>query len=140
MFNTSNKKYKLTHQTKKVDGHTLYQIKALKSFGDVKKGDLGGWIEGYDNLSQSDTAWVYNNAKVYEDALVCDKAKAYGNAKVYGFAWVCDNAVVYDNAHVSGYAVVCDNATIYGYNRVCCGVFGSGVDVVANGWGYLKNV
>ena len=89
-----NKKYRLTHHTKKVDGHTLYQIKALKSFGDVKKGDLGGWIEGYDNLSQSDTAWVYNNAKVYEDALVCDKAKVYGNAMVSSFRIAMERTVL----------------------------------------------
>ena len=44
-------KYKLTHRTKVVDGHTLHQIKALKSFDAVKKGDLGGWIEDYSNLS-----------------------------------------------------------------------------------------
>lgn len=135
-----NKKYELTDNIKVVDGHVLHQIKALRSFGGVRKGELGGWIESFLNLSHSDTAWVYNNAKVYEDALVCDKAKVYGNAMVLGNAWVCDNAVVYDNAHVYGYVVVCDNATIYGYNRVCCGVFGSGVDVVSNGWGYLKNV
>lgn len=105
-----NKKYELTDNIKVVDGHVLHQIKALRSFGGVRKGELGGWIESFLNLSHS------------------------------GNAWVGENAVVYDNAHVSGYAVVCDNATIYGYNRVCCGVFGSGVGVVSNGWGYLKNV
>ena len=34
-------KYKLTKNTKKVNGITLYQIQALKDFGDIKKGDLG---------------------------------------------------------------------------------------------------
>ena len=37
-----NAKYELTNTTKDILGHTLHQIKALKSFGDVKKGDLGG--------------------------------------------------------------------------------------------------
>ena len=64
------KKYKLTHHTKEVDGHALHRIKALKSFGDVKKGDLGGWVESYRNLSQSDYAWVYDKAKVYGDSIL----------------------------------------------------------------------
>lgn len=45
------KKYELTDNTQEILGHVLHQIKALKSFGDVKKGDLGGWIEDYSNLS-----------------------------------------------------------------------------------------
>ena len=32
------KKYKLTEETINVDGRTLYRIKALKDFNDVKKG------------------------------------------------------------------------------------------------------
>jgi len=36
------KKYKLTKKTKKLNGITLYQIKALKNFNGVKKGDKGG--------------------------------------------------------------------------------------------------
>ena len=36
-------KYRLTNRTKWIHpGHTLYQIQALKSFGDVKAGDFGG--------------------------------------------------------------------------------------------------
>ena len=38
------KKYELTDETVKGYGHTLHRIKALKDFGDVKKGDLGGFI------------------------------------------------------------------------------------------------
>ncbi|WP_375610885.1 MULTISPECIES: hypothetical protein [unclassified Bartonella] len=36
------KKYKLTDETIKIDGITLYRIRALKDFDDVKEGDLGG--------------------------------------------------------------------------------------------------
>jgi hypothetical protein len=42
---TKDKKYGLTGETIEVDGHILYRIQALKDFGDVKKGDLGGFIE-----------------------------------------------------------------------------------------------
>ena len=42
-------KYKLTKNTKEVNGITLYQIQALRDFGNVKNEDLGGWIEKEDN-------------------------------------------------------------------------------------------
>ena len=61
-------KYKLTKNTKEVAGITLYQIQALKDFGDAKEGDLGGWIEKEANLSQENNCWVYGNAWVYGDA------------------------------------------------------------------------
>ena len=38
------KKYELTSETKVINGVELHIIKALESFGSVKKGDFGGWI------------------------------------------------------------------------------------------------
>ena len=64
----------------------LKQIRALKDiprFG-VKIGDLGGYIEKEENLSQDHSCWVYGNAKIS------------GNARVYGNARVSDNAIVSD--------------------------------------------
>jgi len=113
------KKYKLTKTTKEYGSLTLYQIEALKDFGNVEKGEMGGFIEKEENLSQDGYAWVYDNARVYGDAEVCDNAWVYGNARVYGNAWVCDNARVYGNAKVYG------NAGVYGDANVCdnAGVF-----------------
>lgn len=57
------KKYILTSNTIKErlhNGsiHILYQIQATKDFGNIKSGDLGGWIESEDNLSQEGLAIV----------------------------------------------------------------------------------
>ena len=60
------KKYKLTEETKVINGHTLHRIEALKDFGTVKKGELGGWIETEDNLSQYCNCWVDDEAMVYD--------------------------------------------------------------------------
>ena len=68
-------KYKLTNKTIKVRGATLHQIQALKDFADVKAGDLGGWIEREENLSQESDCWVY-------DAKVFSYRKINGNIKV----------------------------------------------------------
>lgn len=40
-----NTKFSLTTNTKNWAGKILFQIKAEASFGNVNKGDLGGWIE-----------------------------------------------------------------------------------------------
>src|SRR3990167_4261680 len=77
------KKYSLTKNKKEYGSLVLWQIKAEMSFGNVSKGDLGGWIEKEDNLSQGNNAWVYGDARVS------------GNAEVYGNAWVSGNAEVY---------------------------------------------
>ena len=95
------KKFELTSEfVTNIFGTKLFRIKALIAFGYVEVGELGGYIEKEENLSQDGDAWVCGNAKVYGNAEV------YGNAKVYGNAEVCGNAKVYGNA---------DYATIHGF-------------------------
>lgn len=73
-------KYELTDETIDVSGTTLHRIKALKDFGNVKKGELGGYVESEYNLSQIGNCWVYGNARVCGDAELCGNAWVYGNA------------------------------------------------------------
>ena len=126
-------KYCLTAQYVVVGDRVLYRIVALINFGDVKKGDKGGYIETEDNLSHVGLAWVYGDAKVFgnarafDNATVRDKAQVFGNAEVRGNAWVSGNArvygyaKVYNNAHVFGNAWVSGNAMVYD----CADVYGN---------------
>lgn len=75
-----DKKYVLTDETITVNNKTLYRIKAIKDFNDVKVGDLGGFIEKEENLSHYYNSWVYGNAEVYGNA------KVFGNAEIFDFA------------------------------------------------------
>jgi len=78
-------KYKLTKKTKEHFGVILYQIEALKDFGNVSKGDKGGYIEKVENLAWvSGDAWVSGNAKVYGNAKVSGNAWVYGELKLIG--------------------------------------------------------
>ena len=89
------KKFELTSETKiNIFGKKLFRIKALVSFGVVKTGETGGWVEKEENVNQSGDAWVFGNAEVF------------GNARVSG------DARVFDNAEVSGNA---DYTTIHGF-------------------------
>ena len=103
------KKYELIPS----DKEGLYRIKALKDFNDVKKGDIGGYVEGEKNLSQLGDCWIYDNAIVSDNAQVCNNARVYDNAKVYGNAEVCDNVQIFDNAFVL------DNVQVWNNARVC---------------------
>ena len=128
-----SKKYKLTDETINLNGVTLYRIEALKYFGEIKKGDKGGFIESENNLAHEGDAWVSDNAHVYGNACVFDNSQVYGNAfvsgyaQVYGDAFVYGNAWLYDNTRVCGYARVADNARVYGDANVCddSSVFGN---------------
>ena len=89
------KKYELVlDDTIEFLGRKLFRIRAKISFGIVKKGKLGGYIESENNLSHFGNAWVYGNARVYGDAWV------YGNAMVCGDAWVYGNAMVCGDAEI----------------------------------------
>ena len=81
------KKYELT-ESKIYCGITLYRIKALRGFRNVKAGDLGGWVESELNLSHEGDCWIYN------DAIVCN------NAMVCKYAIVCNNAIVADGEYI----------------------------------------
>ena len=130
-MNKTNKeyeKYRFTGETKVVKGATLHRIVAIRSFSNVKEGDIGGWIEKEENLSHDGDCWVFDeacvfdNAEVLEDALVYRNAKVYGNAYVSDNAEVCGNAKVYGNAEVYDYEVVCGDTEVHGntdmFNKV----------------------
>lgn len=107
-----NKKYALTDGTKKVDGHILHRIMAVKDFDDVHVGDLGGWVESEDNLSQFGNCWIYDDAMVLDEAKVFDDAKIRDKAVIYGWAIVCGKAMVSGHANVCGRAIVTNEAIV----------------------------
>ena len=119
------KKYQiLKNRSISINGRELYRIQALKDFKDVKKGDIGGFIEKSSNLNHKGDCWIYNNALVYGNAnvrgnatvrnvaCVYDNATIFGDAKVSGNAHVCDNSKVGDNAIIDESALISDNSVI----------------------------
>jgi UDP-3-O-[3-hydroxymyristoyl] glucosamine N-acyltransferase len=78
------KKYELTDETITInETQTLYRIKALRDFGDVKAGDLGGYVESESNLSHEGNCWIYDDAIVSDSARIYDSAKISGDAEIY---------------------------------------------------------
>lgn len=91
----------------------FFKIKSLKDFSDVSKNDIGGYVNGYHNLSQSGNCWIYDTARISR------RAKVTGNAIIKDSSLVTDNAIVSGDAIVSGntmvfdFANINDNAKIY---------------------------
>ena len=127
MCKNAHKKYKLSRKDTVIDGvtlETLYRIIAIKSFGSVKKGDMGGYVRSYSNLSQEGDAWVFRgscvteNARVSENAIVREYSRVGGNAIVSNRSIVDDHSIVGGNAVVNDHSRVTKNARVDGNARV----------------------
>lgn len=135
-------KYQLTDESINFEGRVLHRIRALASFGDVKEGDLGGFIEKQENLgmlTQEGNSWIYGDAKAFGDAIIAVNGKVKDNAIVCEKAMISDNAVIsnsaklFGRAYVGGTAEIKDNAVVSGHAKILDGGKISG-DVKAKGY------
>ena len=105
-----NKKYELTDETINHYGVVLHRIKALRSFSDVEAGDLGGYIQSEDNLSHEGDCWIFDNAivrdeaKVFDNAIICRNAIIRGNANIYNKAIVITGII--EGSTINGDVVI----------------------------------
>ena len=110
-----DKKYELIE----TDCDGFYRIKALKDFqlitGEiVKKGYLGGLVNGEHNLSQEGNCWIgyharaLDNSRVLDDAVLKDHSDALDDSTVSGNAVMKDYSWAHNNSTISGNAVMKD--------------------------------
>ena len=106
----------------------LHRIRALRDVReDVHAGDLGGFVQSEENLSQDGQSWIADNAVAAEeayihgDAILWDYYCARGCASISGPSRIGGNAIVEDyaiitagyvhgNVHISGNAKLFANA------------------------------
>jgi hypothetical protein len=89
---------------------TLHRIRALRDFGDVKRGQIGGFVENAFNLAQYGECWIY------DDAFACRNSKISGNAKLFNKSTarggcVTGGAQLFDDALIDD-GIICDNAKL----------------------------
>ena len=67
------KHFEFTGDERVFEEVTVHRIRALVDLPElnVAAGDVGGWVESEDNLAES--AWVMDEAVVYQDARVMDQ-------------------------------------------------------------------
>lgn len=125
------KKYILTKETKLLQDQTkVYRIQAVMDFKDVKQGDLGGFVESEENLSQKGSCWVYGDAiacqeaKISQEATLANRCQARGKALIFGNAKLLGNVLVdregqvYGTAYLNGLIVVTDYVWVCGDARI----------------------
>lgn len=101
----------LDSDTVDIDGITLYRIRALRDFSDVKSGDLGGYIANMGCLSHQGDCWVYDKS----NKIVCGCISE--NAVVNGFNSKNDN-ITDGDISISGNAKILYNVDLYGKVRI----------------------
>ncbi|MCL4380996.1 hypothetical protein M1141_01830 [Candidatus Marsarchaeota archaeon] len=100
--------------TEKFCGFNVHRIRALidikneKGLVIVKKGDLGGFVEDYHNLSQSGSAWIFDDAivcnqaylgddaRIFDEVVMSQHSSAVGSSKLYGETCLCGSIEVKD--------------------------------------------
>ena len=84
----------------------------LRALNDVRsgvvKGDLGGYVQNEDNLSQEGTCWIFDDAIACESSFVDQQATVSGTAVIRGSALVSGRAMIRQNAVVDDHAIVMD--------------------------------
>lgn len=101
----------------------LHRIRALVEIdSDVHAGDLGGYVESYENLGDTvplgnTRAWVYDGAICCGSGFVSQSGKLRDSAIVCGKALVSGSAVVREKAIIEDYAVVVAGE-VYGQARL----------------------
>ena len=109
-WSTTNHKYEITGITHEKYPF-LHRIRALRDVGgEVKAGDLGGFVESESNLSfePGDDAWIF------DDAIACNDAYVDKGSYLRGNAIACNHAYVSRGALLAGHARAEDDAYIRG--------------------------
>ena len=101
-------------------GTKLYRIKALKDFGSIKKGQLGGYIGKEKNLSFYDECWIYDNSKVFENARIFDNVKISGKVEIHGNVRITQKVEISGNIEIYGNAYMFRKAKINNSNQWYC--------------------
>lgn len=93
--------------TTMVGDKKLYRIVAVKDFGKVKAGALGGYVDSEACLSQKGNCWI------------ADEAMVYGGARIEGDATVIEEAVVSGAVIITDYVRVDGDAKVQNRTEFC---------------------
>jgi carbonic anhydrase/acetyltransferase-like protein (isoleucine patch superfamily) len=105
------------------EGIKLYRIKALKDFGDIKKGDLGGYIESEYCLSHSGNCWIYDDSKVYSYSRIMGNAKIKNNSEI-DYSKILGNVIIEGNAIIKGKTYINGNVKVRGRVKITESIIG----------------
>lgn len=91
---------------------TVYRIQAIKDFGDVKKGELGGFVSDEYCISPYGNSWVYGDA-ILVSSYIADNVKVRNNSMVVS-SFLTDNVVIEEGSKIFNKSVITDDTKIGG--------------------------
>lgn len=109
-------KYEFTNNKKLMFEQTLIQIQATKDFTradgfKVKKGDLGGFIQSEQNLSQDGLCWLDETSCALHSARILDDALALNGSILRDSSVLCEKTTLKDST-------ICGKASISGESQI----------------------
>ena len=115
-------KYKITDIEMSWHDHILHRIESLKDFTlingkEIRKGDLGGWVESENNLSQEGLCWIYDECKMYENARRSGNSIGYGNSLQFGNSQQYGDSLQSENSRQYGNSLQYGNSQQFGYSH-----------------------
>ncbi|KMT21496.1 hypothetical protein [Clostridium cylindrosporum] len=135
------RKYELSKESKDHDHVAVYRIKALQSFItetgiEVNSGDLGGFIECENNLSQEGLSWIHNDSVVYKLGRVDGNCEVFDNSVVSERALLVNNVILRGNTEVRGVSQI-ENTVVDG-EVIIMGISNLKGEYIGNGDNVIK--
>ena len=141
-----DRKYKILEDSFIIfNGKKLYRIQAIDNFSDIRKGDIGGYVESTRNLARFGNCWIYDDSIVCGNAHVCDNAEIHNNSVVMddvfigGYALgsnsdIFENALLFECATFTNLDGNRERNKIHGNVKINAGwpIFGGGADIASN--------
>ena len=113
-----SRKYELTNISMEFGERTLYRIRALRDFSDIKKGDLGGWVSSENNLSQEGDCWIYDNAKCMDNARMYDNSTMYDYSEMYDYSIMRGDSEMHSYTEMHDYTIMYSCSKMYGCSEM----------------------
>ena len=115
-------KYEITNIEMNWNGHILHRIESLKDFTlingkEIHKGDLGGWVENENNLSQEGLCWIYEECKMYENARRSGNSIGHENSQQFGCSQQYENSQQYGASQQYGNSKQFEHSLQFGNSR-----------------------
>lgn len=146
-------KYEIDKTLSKINdqGVTLYRVRKISNDPN-SKGEIGGWVETENNLSQQGKCWIYDEvevsgeAKIKEDACIFQNVKIRDKVEVKGKAVIKGDVEIYENASISGNVFILGigNTKIHGHANISgdtC-IWGNSIEIYGSAvieGGYLSD-
>ena len=108
-----DKKYEITSEAHPAFPR-CHRIRALRDIPEigVKKGDLGGFVESEENLSQTGNCWIFDSAIAMDNAWVMDNAQMHGHSQMFGNSKMFESSRMWDNSQMF------DDSQMWGSSRM----------------------